>query len=341
MALRLAAGVSLLLACGYASAHVKWFTGWNTVLPPREPSRVFSSSQWQVLFWVAVATMATLAWVDRRLTHGEGAWVQLSERMHVKAQPKALAFLRAGVCVYWLLVTLGLPQPVYLTPELAAPQAVRFVQMAGAVLVLWRATSWIAGLCLVGLYAGAVMQYGWFHLLDYPIFLSVGAALLLPLLNRADEAVLAMKLLRWGAAITLLWGGAEKLEYPEWSFGLLEHSSVLSLGLSPELAMQVYGFGELAMAFGLLAFGIGSQVAAAMLLFVFLAAVPAFGWVDLVGHSGILVVLILLTLVRSYTVSPMVQPLQYAVSRAVMFPFMVVGLCVAYYGLHGLFVDFH
>jgi hypothetical protein len=192
------------------------------------------------------------------------------------------------------MVSLTLPQTVYLTPELSAPAWIAWAQVACAILVLFQRTAWLAGIALLSFYAMAIADHGWFHLLDYPLFAALGVILILTRW-RVDHRTL-LDLLRWAVAITLIWGGIEKFAYPQWSLPMMLNTPSLSLGVKPETAMFMYGFGEVALSFGLLFFRVGSQVAAALLLLVFAAAVPSFGWVDMVGHSGVIVALTLLIL---------------------------------------------
>ncbi|SFU64829.1 hypothetical protein [Pseudoduganella namucuonensis] len=330
--------VMLVLAlAGPAEAHVKWFAQWDIVCPPRDPRRVLSLDLWRAFFAAAVAAMAALAALDWHLARND-ALDRFSRRVHDAVAPRAIPLLRCGLAIYFVLAATCLAEPAYLTPELRAPHWVAAVQLAAAALVLWRPTAWLAGLALIGLYAMAVAEYGWFHLLDYPLFLGLGVILLLPKLARGDSVLLSLDVLRASAAVTLLWGGIEKFAYPEWSFDLMKNISFLSLGVSPETAMYMYGFGEVALSFGLLAFGVGSQIAAALLLLVFVVAIPPFGMVDLVGHSGIIAGLVPLTLTRSRLRVRLRSAARNAAWHGAAFSATLVALGIGYFGLHELYI---
>jgi hypothetical protein len=148
-----------------------------------------------------------------------------------------------------------------------------------------------------------------------------------------------LDLLRWGAAVTLIWGGIEKFAYPEWSLPMMLDKPFLSLGVEPETAMFMYGFGEIALSFGLLFFRVGSQVAAGLLLFVFVAAVPPFGWVDLVGHSGIIVALVLLTLTRSGASLAFNCSWRHAGAHSALFAATLASFGTGYVGLHAIYLE--
>lgn len=188
------------LACGSAHAHVKWFADWSVILcPPRDPLRVLNAPLWQAFFAAAIVCMALLAWVDARLRAPVGGLLNVArirrQAVHDAVMPQAMLMLRVGLSAYWLMVSLTLATPVYLTPELAAPQWVRWLQMACAVAVLSRSTCWLAGLGLITMYGLATLHHGWFHLLDYPLFLVIGIVLLLPEGDRHAADALGLDLL--------------------------------------------------------------------------------------------------------------------------------------------------
>lgn len=322
-----------------AEAHVKWFADWSIICPPRDPLVIFTSKTWQTCFVIAAFAMILFTVLDRYLADSRGPIQRAVSRLHDLAKPHAWTALRVGCCAYFLLAAWGLGKPVYLTPELAAGDHVRWIQSACAFLVLSRRASWIPGVALIGLFCAALVDYGWFHLLDYPIFAFVGLTLIVLSYRKGADVDKTFLLLRWGVGLTLLWGGVEKFAYPEWSYPLLHQDSHLDLGLDSTTAMVVYGFGELAMSFGLLFYRIGSQVASGMLLAVFLIAIPIFGWVDMVGHSGVIVVLGILTVTQTPVPLAIKSKLWDIGARSVMFPAVTVALCAAYFTLHAIWIS--
>lgn len=297
--------------------------------------RVFSSQLWQILAVACVISMTGLAWLDWRLLKGaNGRFQAACTRLHDFSAPKAVFILRIGLALYWLMAAFTLPHPVYLTPELTAPAWVSWSQLALAMLVLRRATAWISGIGMLALYALAIADYGWFHLMDYPLFAALGIILILTRHGSGQRDLLGLSILRWSAGITLFWGGIEKFAYPEWSFPLLLNTPYLSMGVKPETAMYVYGFGEIAFAYGLMTFGAGSQVSAFFLLGMFLAAIGPFGWVDLVGHSGICVALLILALTRASRPILLCKPGSNAMIHCALFTGLTGIYLIGYYGLH-------
>lgn len=335
-----AVGLALLVATlpSAAMAHVKWFASWNIICPPRDPARVLTSPLWQAFFGACVATMAMLAVLDHQLTSLGGRLQAARERLTAVTMSHALLVLRIGLALYWVLAAFTLAQTVYLTPELVAPPWVRWLQAGCAVLVLTRSTCWLSGIGMIGMYVMAIVDYGWFHLLDYPLFLAIGWILIVTRRGHEHNDTFALELLRWSVALTLLWGSVEKFAYPEWSFPLMKGIPLLSLGVSPEAAMHMYGFAEAALSFGLLLFGFGSQMSALILLVIFVAAVAPFGWIDLVGHSAICVALGLLTLVQPQRHVVFGNPWLNGCAHAALFTTVAVALIAGYFGLHALYV---
>jgi len=137
-------------------------------------------------------------------------------------------------------------------------------------------------------------EYGWFHLLDYPIFIGVAIYLFIMSIYGERKATLALTILRVLTGVTLLWGGMEKFAYPDWSFPLLRQRPSLSFGFDPEFFMVAAGFVEFTAAFLVITVAIAARAASALLLFIFAAAIPEFGYIDLVGHFVIIIVLIAL-----------------------------------------------
>lgn len=290
--LRLTA-LSFFLVSGTAVAHVKWFAPYDMLCPPRSLFSIFSSTYFVAFSGAMVAVMFVTAYIDSLLTHRALILNGHIERVTDFFAPSLFALIRVGVFVFLLAVSyLG---NVFLTPELQTEwHWVRWLQLAMAVLVIVPKTAYLASIGIAFLYACAISQYGWFHLLDYPIFLGVAGYLFVMSRYGEEKAALALTILRVFTGVTLLWAGIEKFAYPEWSFPLLKDRPGVAFGFEPEFFMVAAGFVEFTAAFLLLTVSIAARVASALLLFIFSAAIPEFGVIDLVGHFVIIIVLIAL-----------------------------------------------
>ena len=283
----------VLLLSDAALAHVKWFAPYDLLCPPR-PLFSMMTGQYFVMFCgIMVGVMFITAYVDVLLTHRAVGLNSLVLRSSVWFAPNVYLFMRMGV--FGFLVAVSIYGNVLLTPELKTDWVwVPWLQMLMALLVIHPRTAWLTAIGICVLYGCAIYAYGWFHLLDYPIFL--GVAFYLFTMSRFGEqrAVLALLILRVFTGVTLLWAGMEKFAYPDWSFPLLLQRPNLSFGFDPEFFMVAAGFVEFTAAFLLITVSLAARVASALLLLIFSSAIPEFGVVDAVGHAVIIVVLIAL-----------------------------------------------
>jgi hypothetical protein len=180
-----------------------------------------------------------------------------------------------------------------LTPELKATSStIAWLQLAIAAGLVSRRTMPLSALGIAALYAIAVAQYGVFHLADYPIFLGFAAYLALRGLQLDLFGMRPIDVVRWSAAITLMWASIEKWAYPEWSFPLfIEHPS-LSFGYDPEYYLRAAGVVEFTLALALTWTPLVRRCAAIILTAMFTSAAIQFGRLDVIGHALIVVVLL-------------------------------------------------
>lgn len=316
VALRVAA-ICCIFFCSAALAHVKWFAPYDLLCPPRPLFSVVNGAFFKVFCGVMVVIMFATAYIDVLLTQRAHALNQFVHKLTEFFQPNAFLLIRLGVFLFLLAVSyLG---NVLLTPELQTEWPwVRWLQLLMAVLVVMPKTAFLTAVGIGILYVSAIYQYGWFHLLDYPIFLGVAAYLFIMSRYGEEKSVLALTVLRLLTGITLLWAGMEKFAYPEWSFPLLKERPGVSFGFDPEFFMVAAGFVEFTAAFLLMTVSIAARAASALLLFIFSAAVPEFGIVDLIGHFVIIIVLIVLIFSHN-PVADRLKPQKGAASAAALF----------------------
>lgn len=276
-----------------AAAHVKWFAPYDLLCPPRPLFSIFTSPYFLPFCVVMIGIMFATTYIDVLFTHRAQALNRIIAQGTSWFQPKVFLIMRLGVFAFF--VSVAVYGNVFLTPELKTDWPwVRWMQLVMAVLVLHPRTAFVTGLGICVLYACAAFQYGWFHLLDYPIFL--GVAYYLFTMSRSGEAkaMQALTVLRVLTGVTLLWGGMEKFAYPDWSFPLLIQRPNLAFGFNPEFFMISAGFVEFTAAFLVITVAIAARASSALLLFIFTSAIPEFGVVDAVGHAVIIIVLVVL-----------------------------------------------
>ncbi len=280
-------------------AHVKWFVDYRLETPPRAALGVVSGAYF-VGFCLAVGPlMFAVAFLDRYLTQRECFLHRRATLLTERTSPYFPLVLRLGVSAFFTTVfAYGcLGRSMILTPELHTHQDwICWVQLALAALVLFPRTMGFAGLGIVFLYFFAVSQYGLFHMLDYPIFLGVAGFLMLESFYEGRRRDLAYTVLRVCAGVTLLWASIEKFAFPEWSFLLMAQHPGMALGFNPEFYMVAAGFVEFCAAYLLITGFLSARFAALGLLILFVIAILPFGRIDAVGHSVIIIVLLLLAL---------------------------------------------
>jgi hypothetical protein len=178
-----------------------------------------------------------------------------------------------------------------LTPELKTTSpAIAWLQLAIAAGLVSRRTMPLSALGIVALFAVAVARYGVFHLADYPIFLGFAAYLALRGLHLDLFGIRPIDVVRWCAAITLMWASVEKWAYPQWSFPLLIEYPALSFGYEPEYYMRAAGVVEFTLALALTWTPLVRRCAAIVLIAMFTSAAVQFGKLDVIGHALIVVV---------------------------------------------------
>ena len=294
-----------------AFAHVKWFASiGNGASSPLCPADVVFSSNFIGVAMVALAIMSIVSVLDRRISGENGFVGQLAVSIERRITGWETAILRFGVAAYFTMVGFYFSDaPIILTPELRTESAlIPALQIVIAISALFRRSTLITALGIALLYAYSVMVYGWFHMLDYLLFLGVAGFLALDWANHPRKRSLGLSVLRITVGFSILWVSVEKWMYPEWAYDLLRHDlHILLMGLSPQFFVTGAAFVEFCLAFTLLFGGLASQVAATVLFILLILAIPLVGVVDAIGHTPILVSLFLLATTRNGLANPVIK----------------------------------
>jgi hypothetical protein len=282
-----------------AIAHVKWFVNYDLLSPPR-PALGVISSHYFMLFSICVGPLIfAISLLDQHLTQKKGFLDRRAEALTEQISTYFPLLLRLGVAAFFTAVfAYGcFHEWMILTPELRTHSVwVCWIQLAIALFALTTRTAVLSGVGIVFLYSYGVAQYGVFHMLDYPIFLGVAAYLIIYSIYGRKREALAQGTVRVSTAITLLWASIEKFAFPEWSFMLMTDRPGMVLGFDPEFYMVAAGFVEFCAAFLLITGSLAARLAALVLFALFVSAILPFGVIDAIGHSVIIVVLMMLIL---------------------------------------------
>ena len=279
---------ALLAGTGSASAHVKWFCAYDVAGQPRGLEQVLCPDfEWLT----GLALMCLMFGCLAEGTPLGGALLNALDRVTTRIRTDTELLVRATLGFFF--VSLWGMGGTILTPELKTDLAwVPWLQLGLAVCLIWRRTMPITGAGIVFLFALAVQQYGVFHLADYPVFLGVAVYLICQVFDVRPFDIRPLDIVRWAAAITLMWASVEKWAYPQWTDPLLAAKPQMTMGATPELFMQAAGVIEFTLAFALIWTPLVRRAAAIILAAIFVSAVFEFGKVDAIGHSGIIVVLL-------------------------------------------------
>jgi len=286
VAIPLAIMVNVLVA-GTADAHVKWFCAYDIAGQPRGLENVLCPD-FEFLFGLSILALMCGCLCEGTIV---GAFM-------MRAMNRATRFVhentelifRAGTGFFF--ISIWAVGGILLTPELKTSSAtIAAIQLGIAAGMLSRRTMPLSALGIFIIFGVGVWNYGIFHLADYPVFLGVAIYLALIGLQRDLFGARPIDVVRWTASATLLWAAIEKWAYPEWSFPLFVQHPAMTLGFDPEFFMRAAGAVEFALAFSLMWTPLVRRVGAIMLTTMFITAVFAFGKIDLIGHSLIVVVL--------------------------------------------------
>jgi len=292
---RLSVAAALPLAClldmilvGPASAHIKWFCAYDVASQPVGLENVLCPD-FELLTGLSLLGLLTGAAVDGTII-GNAVLRALDQATGYIRDNLEIIF-RAG-CAFFF-ISIWAVGGILLTPELKTDSMwVGALQLAIAAGMLSRRTMPISAFGIFALFDIGVWNYGAFHLADYPIFLGFAAYLALVGGRTNFFGTRPIDVLRYAAAITLMWASIEKWAYPQWSYPLLIQHPEMTLGFAPDFYMRAAGAIEFALAFSLLWTPLVRRIAAIMLTGMFVSAVFAFGKIDLIGHSLIVVALV-------------------------------------------------
>ncbi|MBR1203627.1 MULTISPECIES: hypothetical protein [unclassified Bradyrhizobium] len=276
-----------VVAARSAEAHVKWFCAYDVAGQPRGLENVLCLD-FELLLGVAVFWLFAGCLIEP--TSLGDATIRVLDRITEALRLHTELMMRA-VCAFFF-ISIWAVGGILLTPELkTSSPLVGALQLAIAAGMLSRRTLPLSAVGMAILFGIGVRGYGVFHLADYPIFLGVAAYFALIGLNKDLFGIRPIDVMRYAAAVTLMWASIEKWAYPEWSFPLLIEHAGMTLGFDNEFYMRAAGMVEFTLAFALIWTPLIRRCAAAVLVGMFISACFEFGKIDTIGHSAIIAVL--------------------------------------------------
>ncbi len=335
--------VLLIVICTVsAEAHVKWFFDYDVTKPPTPIGEVLDGT-FVRMFLVSVAACYLFFLADRYI-YEEGILAEFDKKLKL-FDNAANYIMRAAAGVFFLALfgwwALGIGESFYLTPELkTASPVVPWIQLIMAFAVISRYTVFLTGLGVFAMYLAGVFNYGFFHMLDYMIFLGIGYYLTVSQTKNKGLLKSGFIVLFACTGLTLIWAAVEKFAYSHWTIAVLADKPHVTMGMSPPIFMKVSGFIEFFVTFILLgAVSVVGRLISLGFMSVFVLAVFEFGTLDAVGHLMIVAILWVLivrgpTDARNMLVLPDKSLFTEAYFMTGLYFLAFVMIFILYYGIH-------
>jgi len=283
-------GVALFAALmalpGSAEAHVKWFSEFSYADRPLSLSEVLTPA----VFWLwalAVLVSVTLTVLEDKVT--AIPLVRKIDDWFASKSEYALFVMRLGVGI--TLVWCWQAGRI-LAPDLNTDlEWLGWLQFAVAFLLVFDRTVKLAGVGILVLYLLAITQFGFFHMLDYFLYVGIAWFFLVYESKHPRFQVTALPAVYASLGFSLIWLGLEKLFYPSWSLVLLEQHPVLALGMDHDLFVVVAAMVEIGLGFMIMVC-LQERLLALFITLVFILTTMVFGRAEVAGHTLIHTVLI-------------------------------------------------
>jgi len=261
-----------------SDAHVKWFTrsqdnGVASFSDLNHPAFWF-------LLGLSVATLALITYADRILEKW-AAYKKFNSYLESYSDRATLIlriFTGAALLLSWQADSM-------IAPELKINSGmVRWYQFFLALALLFAKTTPLAGLGMMGLYAYAMTQYGFFHLLDYVVYAAIGYFLFVASFPQRRISQTRIPALYIGLGFSLCWAALEKVFFPHWGMDVLRQEPALTMGFPPDFFLLASAFVELCLGY-LLIIGLLQRPLALTITLVFLTTSSFFGKTEVIGHT--------------------------------------------------------
>lgn len=269
-------------------AHVKWFSHFSYADKPLGLEEALTPTFF-ALAVLSVVSIGILAGLDSKLQ--ATAWFQKMDAKLGSYSKHSETVIRVGAGVVLLL---SWQSDAMLVPELnILAEWIGWYQFILAFLLLFKKTTPVAGLGLALLYVFGIVEFGMLHMLDYPLYLGAGYYLFavrsnVDFLRRATLPVLYFTL-----GFSLCWVALEKIFYPQWGLYVLQHQPQLSLGLDMDFFLLASAFVEFTLGY-LVIIGLMERPLALLITMVFFTTTLTFGKVEVIGHTLVHAILVVL-----------------------------------------------
>ncbi len=260
-------------------AHVKWFSEYDFHDKPAGLAEVLTPSFW-AMAGLSLGVIALLVLIEKPIS--QSVWAGRLDSWFSQFRHTATTIMRVGVFATLLWAW---QMGVLFAPDLTvwAPW-VGWAQFVVALLMLLPVTVPLGGAALIGLYAAGVGNFGFFHMLDYLLFIGVGYYLIVTRLNSAKLRESGLPVMYATVGFCLAWLAAEKLVYPQWSLYLLAGHPELTFGIDHRFFLVASAFIELSLGY-LLIICLFERTWAIIITCTFFSTSMVFGKTEVIGHT--------------------------------------------------------
>lgn len=286
--------VSFFLLPRSSFAHVKWFTD---VEPERINIENVLSPLFFIMAFVSAICLGVLLVIMRRIEYTD--MVKRLQRYRFRTK-FTYGFLQYGVALSLLVQVVN---GTLFAPEFHLHAGFPTVLIWIVILLFLipnRISVRIASFILLILYIDYVVEYGLFHMLDYFFHIGVIGYFIL-IKTKWDRFKIPVLVTSLG--FSLCWLAAEKWIYPGMTLSIINVHGVPTMGFDPRLFTVLAAFVEFSIGVSWL-MGILNRFFAIIFTFVMAVTTMFFGYLELVGHF-LLFVLMIVFIAQNETVKNM------------------------------------
>lgn len=275
--------VFLYMLPASAYAHVKWF---NETDAERAPIETIITPLFGFLAVFSAVLISFLPFVLKKLrTHKPS--VKLESRV---ASLRAYTFwiLQYGTA---LSLIIQIIQGNLFALELMALEGIWLwltILVVVLLLIPMRVTVRSAAVILLFLYFVTIYVHSWLHMLDYVFYLGI---IFIFFFYRTRLNLWTFPFLYLTTGFSLCWVAVEKWVYPNMSADVIINHDIFTFGFAPGTFAMMLGFVEFVVGY-LLIIGLLNRLLALVLTGIFFSTALLFGWLELVGHFPIHVILL-------------------------------------------------
>ncbi|MEX0661620.1 MAG: hypothetical protein WEA58_09335 [Balneolaceae bacterium] len=273
-----------------AFAHVKWFSDFS--FDDRPLPLLEAVGPLFIGFTIlTMVVLVVMVFLDEKLNNWT-LYNQIDEWLSERKE-NSLLIMRIVVGATLLLSWQG---DAILVPELSITSGwIGWAQFVLAFMLLFDRMVKYAGAGLILLYLYTVINFGFFHMLDYLLFGGAGYYLMVSDSSNVKLRESRLPALYATVGFSLCWLAIEKIIYPQWALYILEQNPQLTLGFDVEFFLIGAAFVEFALGY-LLIICLLQRPLALVITLVFFTTTLVFGKVEVIGHTlahGALIVFLL------------------------------------------------